>query len=186
MQQKACIAFFKDIWKAVHLLCQKYTAETLLCSDKRILEIWIISTHPNVTVLSVHQLRNAAQGTSLVHFIIIISDDSLKWQEILVLLWMRTMSFLLPSTFHLHYFSSACHSIWKKLWEQIHCLHRRLYHDRFSDSINHIYTSNSLRKPKKPSTDLLQFRLTRLLVASHFHSCSCQVYHRAIKRPWQF
>lgn len=120
------------------------------------------------------------------HFIITITDDSLKRHEILVLLWIGRMSFLLPSTFHLHYFSSACHSIWKKLWEQIHCLHRRLYHDRFSDSINHIYTSNSLGQPKKPSSDLLQFRLTRLLVASHFHGCSCQVYHRAIKRPWRF
>lgn len=39
-----------------------------------------------------------------------------------------------------------------------------------------VCVSDSLGQPKKPTTALLHLRLTRLLVASLFHGCSCQVY----------
>lgn len=72
------------------------------------------------------------------HFIIavIITEDSLEMWDFL--LGVGRISLFLPCIFPLPYFSNACHSVWKKLWGQIHCLHGSLYCDGFNDSINQV------------------------------------------------
>lgn len=126
----------------MYLLCQKYIAEMLLCSDKRILGYKLSALILTWQFWMSASWEMQQKAPTQMHFIItIITDNPLRdvgfffcWG------WGVLASFPL-STFHLHYFCNAWHSIWKKLCEQIHCLHGSLYHDEFNDSRNQVCMS---------------------------------------------
>lgn len=180
------VSLFKDIWKALQLLCQKYILETLLCSDKRILgyELSALSLRWQVWINASWEMQHKAPAQ--MHFIIItITEESSEaWDFCFV--GDVYVFFFPPSMFPVHYFSNAWRRIWKKLWEQIHCFHGSLYCDGFNDSIKQVCTSIKLPGAAKETNHWpAPHQATGLLVVPLFRGCSCQVYHTAIKRPWQ-
>lgn len=142
------VLLFYDFWKALQLLWQKYTYWRH--HSTQIKGFWDMNYQ--LSALHDRSEQVPAQKCSSRHqprctSLLLLLLRSPYRHGIFVLLGGK-VSFFSP-LFHLHYFTNACHRVWKKVWEQIHCLHGSSRRDGLNDSIKQVCTSIKLCKAAK-------------------------------------